>query len=178
MPKFLQVNIKLNNYQEFLQFIEKHPTFMCKPLDGLGGKGVSKESVSDIENKKAYFDNMIEKHLFLEEVVVQHEDLNKLCSKSVNTMRIMTFYNNGNPRILWAGLRVGNGVNSIDNFHAKGMAVNIDMETGKTGPPQTASQKYWQNCQLWKIKNMLSLIFPAPQSSASTLQRQVQIMHS
>ena len=69
--------------------------------------------------------------MFLEEVVVQHPDLNKLCAKSVNTMRIMTFYNNGNPRILWVGLRVGNGVNSIDNFHAKGMAVNVDMETGK-----------------------------------------------
>lgn len=120
-----------NNYQEFLQFIEKHPTFMSKPLDGLGGKGVNKENVNDIKDKKAYFNNMIENHIFLEEVVIQHPDLNKLCAKSVNTMRIMTFYNNGNPRILWAGLRVGNGVNSIDNFHAKGMAVNVDMETGK-----------------------------------------------
>lgn len=120
-----------NNYQEFIGFLEKHSVFMSKPLDGLGGKGVNKEYAKDIEDKKVYFDNMIDNHLFLEEVVIQHPDLNKLCEKSVNTMRIMTFNNHGVPRILWAGLRVGNGINSIDNFHANGMAVNIDMETGK-----------------------------------------------
>ena len=119
---------KDGNYDEFISFINKHNIFMAKPLDGLGGKGVSKENVTDIDDKKAYYDKLVENHMFLEEVVVQHPDLNKL---SVNTMRIMTFYNNGNPRILWVGLRVGNGVNSIDNFHAKGMAVNVDMETGK-----------------------------------------------
>lgn len=122
---------KDGNYDEFVSFINKHNIFMAKPLDGLGGKGVSKENVTDIDDKKAYYDKLVENHMFLEEVVVQHPDLNKLCAKSVNTMRIMTFYNNGNPRILWVGLRVGNGVNSIDNFHAKGMAVNVDMETGK-----------------------------------------------
>ena len=57
--------------------------------------------------------------------------MNKLCDKSVNTMRIMTFNDNGKPRIIWLGLRVGNGVNSIDNFHAQGMAVNIDINSGK-----------------------------------------------
>ena len=122
---------KEGNYDEFISFINKHSTFMSKPLDGLGGKGVNKENVVDIEDKKAYYEKLLENHMFLEEVVLQHPELNKLCAKSVNTMRIMTFYNNGNPRILWIGLRVGNGINSIDNFHAKGMAVNVNMETGK-----------------------------------------------
>lgn len=120
-----------NNYAEFLEFLEKHPIFMSKPYDGLGGADVKKEYAKDIEDKKAYFDNAIEHRIFLEEVVKQHADLNKLCDKSVNTMRIMTFNDHGKPRIIWMGLRVGNGINSIDNFHAKGMAVNIDINTGK-----------------------------------------------
>lgn len=120
-----------NNYQEFLQFLDKHPVFMSKPYNGLGGADVKKEYVKDIGNKKAYFDNAIEKGIFLEELVIQHSDLNVLCEKSVNTMRIMTFNDHGNPRILWMGLRVGNGINSIDNFHAKGMAIKIDIDTGK-----------------------------------------------
>lgn len=120
-----------NNYQEFLNFLDKHLVFMSKPYDGLGGADVKKEYTKDIEDKKAYFDKAIENRIFLEELVTQHPDLNVLCDKSVNTMRIMTFNDNGSPRIIWMGLRVGNGVNSIDNFHAKGMGVNIDINTGK-----------------------------------------------
>ena len=47
----------------------------------------------------------------------------------------MTFNNNGNPEILWAGLRIGNGINSVDNFHAGGMATEIDLDTGKLKMP-------------------------------------------
>ena len=122
---------KEGNYEEFLKFLDNHEVFMSKPYDGLGGADVKKEYVKDIKDKKEYFENAIQNRIFLEELVKQHPDMNKLCSKSVNTMRIMTFNDNGNPRIIWMGLRVGNGINSIDNFHAQGMVVNVDMETGK-----------------------------------------------
>ena len=120
-----------DNYQEFLEFLDNHEVFMSKPYDGLAGTDVKKEYAKDIKDKKAYFDNAIKNRIFLEELIVQHPELNVLCDKSVNTMRIMTFNNNGNPRIIWMGLRVGNGVNAIDNFHAKGMGVAIDIDTGK-----------------------------------------------
>ena len=118
-------------YQEFLDFLDKHEVFMSKPYDGLGGADVKKEYTKDITDKKEYFENAIKNRIFLEELVVQHPEMNKLCDKSVNTMRIMTFNDNGKSRIIWMGLRVGNGINSIDNFHAQGMAVNIDINTGK-----------------------------------------------
>lgn len=118
-------------YQEFLDFLDKHEVFMSKPYDGLGGADIKKEYTKDITDKKEYFENAIKNRIFLEELVVQHPEMNKLCDKSVNTMRIMTFNDNGKSRIIWMGLRVGNGINSIDNFHAQGMAVNIDINTGK-----------------------------------------------
>ena len=93
-------------------------------------ENVKKEYSKDIINKEEYFNNAIQNRIFLEELVIQHPIMNNLCTRSVNTMRIMTFNNYGTPRILWMGLRVGNGVNAIDNFHARGMAVNIDMDTG------------------------------------------------
>ena len=120
-----------NNYGEFLEFLNNHKVFMSKPYDGLAGRDVKKEYVEKIKDKKEFFDKCIENRIFLEELVVQHPEINKLCDKSVNTMRIMTFNDNGNPRIIWMGLRVGNGVNAVDNFHAKGMGVNIDINTGK-----------------------------------------------
>ena len=119
------------NYEDYLKFLDQHKVFMSKPYDGLGGADVKKVHVEDIANKKEYFENAIKNRIFLEELVIQHSEMNKLCDKSVNTMRIMTFNDHGNPRIIWMGLRVGNGVNAIDNFHAKGMAVNIDVNTGK-----------------------------------------------
>lgn len=122
---------KEGDFDEFVNFLGKHEVFMSKPYDGLGGADVKKEYAKNIENKEEYFNNAIQNRIFLEELVVQHPEMNRLCSTSVNTMRIMTFNNHGNPRILWMGLRVGNGINAIDNFHAKGMAVNIDINTGK-----------------------------------------------
>ena len=122
---------KENNYQDFEKFLDSHEVFMSKPYDGLGGADVKKEYTKDITNRKEYFENCIKNRIFLEELVIQHSEMNKLCDKSVNTMRIMTFNNHGKSEIIWMGLRVGNGVNAIDNFHAKGMAVNIDVETGK-----------------------------------------------
>lgn len=118
-------------YEKFLKFIDEHEVFMSKPYDGLGGADVKKEYTKEIKDKKEYFENAIKNRIFLEELVVQHPEMNKLCDKSVNTMRIMTFNDHGKSRIIWMGLRVGNGINAIDNFHAKGMAVNIDMNTGK-----------------------------------------------
>lgn len=119
------------NFIEFNEFLNTHSVFMSKPYDGLGGHEVKKEYTADIVNREEYFKNAIENRIFLEELIIQHENMNVLCAKSVNTMRIMTFNDHGKSRIIWMGLRVGNGVNSIDNFHAHGMGVNIDMNTGK-----------------------------------------------
>lgn len=122
---------KEDNYEEFLEFLNNHEVFMSKPYDGLGGADVKKEYTKNIQDKKEYFNNAIKNRIFLEELVKQHPEMNKLCDKSVNTMRIMTFNDHGKSRIIWMGLRVGNGINAIDNLHAKGMAVNIDINTGK-----------------------------------------------
>lgn len=120
-----------NNLKELKIYLKNKEYVMSKPYDGLGGADVSKVKVSDIKNIKEYYSYLNEKHLFLEDLVIQHPDLNKLCSTSVNTIRIMTFNDHGTPHILWAGLRIGNGVNSVDNFHAGGMCSCIDLKTGK-----------------------------------------------
>lgn len=124
-----------SDIKEFKKFLKKHNVFMSKPYDGLGGADVKKVYSKDIENIEEYFTYCQENRIFLEEVVKQNKELNKLCETSCNTIRIMTFNNNGKPEILWAGLRIGNGVNSVDNFHAGGMATEIDLKTGKLVRP-------------------------------------------
>ncbi len=121
--------------KEFKRFIKDNECFMSKPYDGLGGADVLKRYSKEIKNIEEYYEYCKNNRIFLEEVVKQNKELNKMCSASCNTIRIMTFNNNGKPEILWAGLRIGNGVNSVDNFHAGGMATEIDLETGKLMRP-------------------------------------------
>lgn len=119
-----------DNYSQFLEFLNTHETFMSKPYDGLAGQDVKKVHTKDIPDPRAYFEDCIKNRYFLDELVIQHPDMNVLCPSSVNTMRVMTFNDHGKPEILWMGLRVGNGVNAVDNFHADGMIVSINQETG------------------------------------------------
>lgn len=119
-----------DSFEAFCAFLDNNPQFMCKPYDGLGGQGVEKVSTDSISDRRAYFDRCVEQRLFLEQLVQQHPDMNVLCPASVNTLRVMTFNDHGKSEILWLGLRVGNGVNAVDNFHANGMGVAVDMDTG------------------------------------------------
>lgn len=113
------------------EFLKKNKVFMIKPLDGLGGHEVKKMYTSDIKNKNEFLKYLEDNRMFLEELIIQHKKMNSLCTSSVNTLRIMTFANNDKSEILYAALRVGNGVYEVDNFHKGGMGVSIDTKTGR-----------------------------------------------
>ena len=116
--------------EELKKFLEKNDEFMVKPYDGLGGKGVYKEYRKNIKEVKEFYDYMNENHLFIEEYVKQNKEVNRLCKESVNTIRIMTFSYNGKSEIVYAAMRIGNGINNVDNFHQGGMGCKIDLEKG------------------------------------------------
>lgn len=120
-----------DDFAHFCAFLDNHPVFMSKPYDGTGGTSVEKREASEITDRQAFYDYAIQNRIYLEELVKQHPDMNVLCPASVNTLRFMTYNDKGTPILLWTGLRVGNGVNPVDNFHSQGMGVKIDMDTGK-----------------------------------------------
>jgi hypothetical protein len=117
--------------EELEAFLEKNPEFMIKPYDGLGGKGVAKMTREEAGSAQALYEKMQSEHLFVEGYVKQNSQMNRMCAASVNTIRIMTFGYNGKSRILYAAMRIGNGVNHCDNFHQGGMVCALDLETGK-----------------------------------------------
>ena len=117
--------------EDLKAFLKKHECFMVKPYDGLGGHGIKKMYSKDIEDIEEFYKKINEEKLFLEEYVIQHPEINKICDKSVNTIRIMTFGFNGKSKILFAAMRFGNGESSLDNFHQGGMGVLVDINTGK-----------------------------------------------
>lgn len=117
------------NLAQLEQFLQGKEGVMVKPVDGLGGHGVHKQKVAEIDDLTAYHKKLLDNRLFLEELIVQHPEMNELCPTSVNTIRVMTANVGGEAVMLYAGLRVGAG-GDVDNFHAGGMGVQVNMDTG------------------------------------------------
>lgn len=116
---------------ELEKFLKNNPEFMLKPFDGLGGHGVKKMTADEVASLDGFYKMLQDERLFVEGYVKQNSEINKLCSASVNTIRVMTFGYNGKSTILYAAMRIGNGVNHCDNFHQGGMGCSLDIETGK-----------------------------------------------
>ena len=117
--------------EELETFLKENPEFMLKPYDGLGGHGVIKMTSDEVGSVDEFYDKLLAQHLFVEGYVKQNSEINRLCSASVNTIRVMTFGYNGKSQILYAAMRIGNGINHCDNFHQGGMGCSLDIETGK-----------------------------------------------
>lgn len=116
--------------EELAEFLKNNEEFMIKPLDGLGGRGVEKMTREQAGEPDEFYDKLVNERLFVEAYVTQHSDINRLCSASVNTIRVMTFSYGGKSEILYAAMRIGNGVNHCDNFHQGGMGCSLDIDSG------------------------------------------------
>lgn len=118
--------------QGFEEFMKDRETVIVKPTDLCCGQGVEKLSKSDYASVKEMYADIMNKRAFLvEDVIKQHERLNEMNPKSVNTVRVVTVCYKGEPHIIFAGLRIGNSDRPVDNINAGGMSAPVDIETGK-----------------------------------------------
>ncbi len=111
--------LKVDDYDSFKKFTDKHKVFIAKPINGEGGKGVMKYEVDD--NVLSLY-NVVKslKQELVEEVIVQHSEINKLYDGAVNTLRLFTFYDGENAYILNSVFKIGNG-GCTDNFSSGSM---------------------------------------------------------
>lgn len=74
--------------QKFLDFISKHPKFICKPNNDSGGRGVHIEELSN-QTPETMFDRLIGGGKFIaEEIIRQSDDMASLHPSSINTIRV------------------------------------------------------------------------------------------
>jgi hypothetical protein len=97
-------------------------------------KGKDFVSVGDnITLSKAF---LLSYHDFcLQETVSQHSFMNKLCSTSVNTIRLSLYRSvSSEEPVVTAGIiRIGKDGAFIDNAHAGGLFIGVDVATGELG---------------------------------------------
>lgn len=121
-----------SNKAEFEDFLRRNKTLIVKPVDESCGNGIEKIDYAEGMDEGALYDSLYAKQCVLaEEVVVQSEEMDRLCTSSVNTIRLVTIYNSDDDVSVVAGaIRMGREGNYVDNFNHGGLAVIIDVSSG------------------------------------------------
>lgn len=112
-------------------FLEDKTQAIYKPLEGSSGQGIVKYQRDDWKELPLFMEQLSEAgDGILEEVVIQHPEMSRMCPTSVNTVRIATLLGDKQEGIVYAFLRIGNG-RVMDNVDCGGMAARVDLESGK-----------------------------------------------
>ncbi len=110
----------------------------CKSLTGMGGTEVFPLRTSDgkifvdghettLEQLKAKLDGVY----LLQQPIQQHPQMSALHPQSINSIRLGTFNNGEKAQPFWAALKIGTGGNRVDNVALGGIAVRIDLTSGR-----------------------------------------------
>ncbi|MBR1584069.1 MAG: hypothetical protein IJ662_00845 [Clostridia bacterium] len=112
-------------------FLSNKDQVIYKPLEGSSGQGIVKYKKEDWQELPLFMDQLSEAgNGVLEEVVIQHPEMARMCPISVNTVRIATLLGDKQEGIVYAFLRIGNG-RVMDNVDCGGMAARVDLASGK-----------------------------------------------
>lgn len=99
-----------------------------KSIDSSSGKGVRIIQLTG-EEDRVWFRNLLDgfgDNFLVQEKIKQHPVLSRIYSKSVNTLRVITYICNDKIKIAPVSLRMGCGGNVVDNIHSGGIVVGVD----------------------------------------------------
>ena len=124
------LDVRETSTAELRQFVSTHGSVMAKRLDGMGGDGIRKYLASDIVNFDDFRSRLLaDEQFLLEAFIAQHSTMAALCPTSVNSLRMITFFDGTKVHLMEAVLRLGNGAD-VDNYAQGGMYTVIDETTG------------------------------------------------
>lgn len=113
--------------EEIRDFVSSLGAVIVKPYAKLGGEGVFKYEYSEAD-----FNDFIERsrESLIEEIIIQHPAMAGLNPNCVNTVRLVTYANEGEIAVIVAVLRIGAGTGCVDNLSAGGTISGVDIDTG------------------------------------------------
>lgn len=119
----------------FETFCQQHPKIVVKPLAGTCGHGIEFFDTTT-QDLPALYDVLKQNQQYLvEELIIQHPAINEIYPLSVNTLRLVTIRNHDTIHLVFSSMRIGNNGKKVDNLNSGGMAVIVDMDTGKISAP-------------------------------------------
>lgn len=116
---------------EFAEFLSL-PQIMLKPRDSTQGIGITRVDTGSIADIPAFYQHCRENSLLLEQIIRQHEELNRINPTCVNSVRINAARaKDGGIHFIGAALRCGGVDAAVDNFHSGGVAYTLDINSGQ-----------------------------------------------
>lgn len=119
--------------KEFSGFLNTHPKFIAKPIDGSLGMGIAVFDSAEYPSEEILFCELLKqygKSCLVEELIVQTDEIAALNPTSVNTLRITTFRFDDRVEIRYPRMRIGQHGSIVDNAGAGGILAMVDYETG------------------------------------------------
>ena len=119
------------SYEEFCREIDGLTKIICKPLKGIEGIGIEVFTLDGTEeNRRAVYDKICEKgDTIVEQFIHQHEKISEFYPNSVNTLRVMSFLDGGEGKVLNSVIKFGTKA-MVDNYYQGSIAAGIDVKTG------------------------------------------------
>ncbi len=116
------------------EFVSKREQVIFKPNRGSFGRGVFVYN-KDEDRLDEIFADLSGKGYLCEDHIIQHPEMARLTSASVNTIRVLTLKENGRVKIIDTTLKIGGGTDVCDNQRRGGLAASINIETGVVVTP-------------------------------------------
>ena len=125
-----------DGFERFEEFLAGKEVFFAKQTRSFGGIGVKKVRLSEYPDHRKLYDELMENKMHLaEDLIVQHPEMDTLCARSLNTLRIVTILNDRNEaKFLYALIRIGNGKTDVDNITSGGMYTLLDSDGSISHP--------------------------------------------
>lgn len=102
-------------------------------------------------------------HYLCQKRIYQNAEMASLYSGSINTLRVITVYNDGNPIVLSAILRMGTTqTGNVDNWAAGGVSASVDLNTGRVSKFGFYKPKYGTKTGRHPDSNILFADFVVP----------------
>jgi len=118
---FMDLRDEKNTAEKLADFCRGQKAVFVKEPVSFGGLGVQKIDLKDDTDYESLYKYLTENKLFhVEELICQHEGMEKISPRSVNTIRICTVQHGGKANFMYALVRMGNG-KVVDNATSGGM---------------------------------------------------------
>ena len=117
------LNLKKPILNHFVHFVPEKNRSLPNRQKHSAGLGVRKIHLDANTDLKELYESLIRDGFFLvEETIRQHEEMNRICARSINTLRITTLTGpDGKPQCAYVLMRIGNGKTDVDNVTSGGM---------------------------------------------------------
>lgn len=118
-------NYRIISEEQAVDLCLKSGRIVVKPsMSTCGGKGIVFWSI-EADDKASLNKYLSNNNVLIQERVVQHEALSCFHPSSVNTIRIITFANEGKISVLSSVLRMGAGGSHVDNVSSGGVFCGV-----------------------------------------------------